>query len=157
MNADRKRTLLLLSLLSICVYLRSSAVPALAQSTAPAKEGLDALNDDAILDELASRGLDNLLDYAFTAYKVPPDKQAGVRTIIALRRLGDPNSKLTAQQRQKLINDIVRGINAAVPTMRDPKLMMRQAADLITAGVERDVKTPEYRGKNPHTHGAPPP
>src|SRR4051794_38134003 len=125
--------LLRILLLAAC-GLALTACLALAQS----KEGLDSLSDDAVLDELASRGLDNLLDYAFIAYKVPPEKQSGVRTIIALRRLGDPNSKLTAQQRQKLINDIVRGINAAVPTMRDPKLMMRQAADLITAGVERD-------------------
>ena len=140
MNADRNRILFLV-LLSICVYLRASAVPVLAQAQ---REGLDSFSDDAVLDELASRGLDNLLDYAFAAYKVPPERQSGVRTIIALRRLGDPASKLTAQQRQKLINDIVRGINAAVPTMRDPKLMMRQAADLITAGVERDVNTLEY-------------
>jgi len=149
MNADRNRILFLV-LLSIYVYLRASAVPVLAQAQ---REGLDSLSDDAVLDELASRGLDNLLDYAFTAYKVPPERQSGVRTIIALRRLGDPASRLTAQQRQKLINDIVRGINAAVPTMRDPKLMMRQAADLITAGVERDVNTLEYWGENPRTQG----
>src|SRR4051794_41482951 len=127
-ESHRPRIAVIAGAFLICVHLCSSVVPTLAQTTQ--RDGLDALNDDAVLDELASRGLDNLLDYAFTAYKVPPDKQAGVRTIIALRRLGDPNSKLTAPQRTKLINDIVRGINGAIPSMRDPKLMMRQAADL---------------------------
>ena len=104
-----------------------------------------------MLEELASRGLDNLLDYAFATLKTPPEKQTGIRTIIALRKLGDPGAKLTAPQRDKLVSDIVKGIELALPTMHDPKLMMRQASDLITAGVERDVNTLEYWGDNPRT------
>ena len=114
-------------------------------------EGLDSLSDDALLDELAARGMDALLEHAFAVNKVPKSRQDAVRTLVALRRLGDPSAKLTAAQRQKLLGDIVRGIEDALASMRDPRLMMRQAADLIAAGVERDVNTLEYWGENPRT------
>jgi hypothetical protein len=116
-------------------------------------EGLDALTDDALLDELAARGMDSLLEHAFAVNKVPKERQDTVRTLVALRRLSEGSSKLTGNQRQKLIADVVKGIEAALPTMRDPRLMMRQAADLIAAGVERDVNTLEYWGENPRTQG----
>src|SRR5437762_1685979 len=90
-------------------------------------EGLDSLSDDALLDELAARGMDSLLERAFVVNKVPPEKQSAIRTIIRLRELGDPNVKLTGAQRQKLIADIVKGIDIVLPSMRDPRLMMRQA------------------------------
>ena len=139
MNTDKRNALKWFCI--ICVYLCASVVPlsSFAQTTQPS-DGLDALSDDALLEELASRGLDSLLDYAFAANRVPPEKQNGVRTIIAMRRLGDPSSKLTAQQRSKLVADVVRGIELALPTMHDPKLMMRQASDLIAAGVIDPVK-----------------
>ena len=60
MNADKQKFVVLL--LAIGVYLRASAAPSLARQQG---EGLDSLSDDALLEELASRGLDPLLDYAF--------------------------------------------------------------------------------------------
>ncbi len=104
-----------------------------------------------MLDELAQLGLDNLLNYAFTAYKIPIEKQAGVKTLIAMRQLSDAGTAMTPAQRQKLIADIVKGIDIALPAMRDAKLMLRQASDLIKAGVDRDVNTLEYWGDNPTT------
>lgn len=123
-----------------------SAPFARAQST-----GLDSLSDDALLDELAIRGMDSLLDRAFAVAKASPEKQASVRTLVKLRQLGDPTAKLTNAQRQKIVADIVKSIDLALPSMRDPKLMMRQAGDLLTAGVERDINTLEYFGDNPRT------
>jgi tetratricopeptide (TPR) repeat protein len=120
-----------------------------AQTKQP--EGLDSLSDDALLDELAARGMDSLLEHAFAVNKVPPERQSAIRTVIRLRELGDPNVKLSGAQRQKLIADIVKGIDLVLPGMRDPRLMMRQAADLLIAGVEREVNTLEYWGENPRS------
>ncbi|MGH7178778.1 MAG: tetratricopeptide repeat protein [Tepidisphaeraceae bacterium] len=68
-----------------------------------------------------------------------------------MRQLGDPNARLSASQRRKLVDGIVRGIDAALPSMKDPQLMMKQASDLIRYGVEQDVNTLEYWGENPRT------
>jgi hypothetical protein len=116
-----------------------------------AAEGLDSLNDDALMNELASRGLDTLLERAFDVDQIPPSERDGRRTLLALSRLGDPNSHLSIAQRQKLVNDIVAGIENALPSINDPNLLMRQAFVLITQGVERDVNTLEYWGENTHT------
>src|SRR3712207_3550763 len=98
MNTDQRNALRWFCI--ICVYVCASVGPLAAQTTQP--DGLDSLSDDVLLEELAARGLDSLLDYAFIANKTPAEKQTGIRTIIALRRLGDPSAKLTSQQRQKL-------------------------------------------------------
>jgi hypothetical protein len=119
---------------------------ALAQSN-----GLDAVNDDAVMNELASRGLDTLLERTFDINKISPAERQGRRTLLALSRLGDPNSHLSISQRQKLVNDIVSGIQSALPSINDPNLLMRQAFVLITQGAERDVNTLEYWGENTHT------
>src|SRR4051812_49090258 len=143
-----KRLVILLSLIAACGFANRAA---LASTQPKSTEGLDSISDDELLDELASRGLDSLLDHAFTVNRVPPEKQSAIRTLIKLRELGDGTSKLNAQQRQKLVAEIVKGIDVVLPSMRDPKLMMRQAADLLAAGVERDVNTLEYWGENPRT------
>jgi hypothetical protein len=116
-----------------------------------APEGLDSLSDDALMNELAARNLNTLLDRAFEVNKVPPAEQRGRRTLMALSRLADPNLKLTAAQRQKLINEIVSGIEPALPSINDPLLLMKQAVVLINSGVERDVNTLEYWGENTRT------
>src|SRR4051812_9480736 len=51
--------------------------------------GLNELGDDALISELASRGLESLLDRAFDVNQVPPDRRAGVRAFGALRELTD--------------------------------------------------------------------
>lgn len=116
-----------------------------------APEGLDTLSDDALMNELASRNLNTLLDRAFEVNKVPPAEQQGRRTLIALARLADPGAKLSAAQRQQLVAQIVAGIGPALPTINDPQLLMRQAVVLINQGVERDVNTLEFWGENART------
>jgi hypothetical protein len=128
-------------------------VCALAQPAAQKQAtGLDALSDEPVLTELANRGMDALLDRAFVADNVPKAKQDGNRTLTALQKIADP--KLPAAQRQALIDDITKGIEAALPTLNDPKMLMQQAGILITAGAERDVNTLEYWGENPRTQAA---
>ncbi|MGB7158243.1 MAG: hypothetical protein WBD40_09275 [Tepidisphaeraceae bacterium] len=116
--------------------------------------GLDALPDDRLLSELANRGLDPLLERAFVINKVPKDKQDGIRTLVALRQLTDPKSKLTARQRQERIGQIVKGIEQALPGMNDPRTLMQQASVLIQFGVTRDVNLLEYWGENPRTQAS---
>ena len=122
-----------------------------ASSALAAYEGLDSLSDDALMNELAARNLSTLLDRAFEINHVPQQERQGRRTLIALSRLADTTAKLTPAQRQKLIADVVGGIEPALPSINDPNLLMHQAVVLINAGVERDVNTLEYWGENART------
>src|SRR5690349_8855952 len=76
----------------------------------PGGTGLDSLNDDTLMAELASRDLQSLLDRAFEVNKVTSEKRDAIKTLSALSRLNDPTAKLTNKQRQELITDIVKGI-----------------------------------------------
>src|SRR5688500_14097248 len=58
--------------------------------------GLGNLNDDALISELASRGLDSLLDRAFDVNNVPADRRAGIKAFGALRELTDKKKPPTA-------------------------------------------------------------
>ncbi len=125
----------------------------LASSTAIAQDavGLDALSNDRLMQELATRGMTTLLDRAFEQNNVPRERQQGILTLIALRELGDPDKKITNRQREELIQQIVKGIETALPSITDPNTLWQQATTLITQGVERDVNTLEYWGENPRT------
>ncbi|HEY7087999.1 MAG TPA: hypothetical protein VH518_07910, partial [Tepidisphaeraceae bacterium] len=112
-------------------------------------DGLDGMTDEALMNELASRGLNSLLERAFEVNKVPESERQGKRTLISLSRLSDPSAKLSVAQRQQTVGEIVHGVEQALPSINDPNLLMRQAFVLITEGVERDVNTLEYWGPNP--------
>lgn len=111
--------------------------------------GLDAINDDALMNELASRGLTTLLDRAFEVNRVPETERQARRAMIGLARLADPNAKLTTAQRQQLVAEAVSGIESALPTINDPDLLLRQAWTLIRQSIQRDASTLEYWGPNP--------
>ena len=106
------------------------------------------------MNDLATRGLNSLLERAFEVNKVPENERQARRTLIALGRLTDPNARLTIAQRQQLIAQIVAGIEPALPTINDPNLLMREASLLITQAAERDVNTLEYWGENPRTQAS---
>src|SRR5215218_9612108 len=95
------------ALLVLPATLRAQASPA----TIPV--GLDSLNEERLLGELANRGLESLLERAFVVDRVPRDKQDGIRTLLALRQLATPGAKGTPQSRQELIASIVRGVEQA--------------------------------------------
>jgi hypothetical protein len=128
--------------------------PAPAPAQAPAKTGLDALGDDKLLNELASRGLTNLLDRAFDVNNVPPAQRDAMRAVLALKTLSDPNAKLPAPQRRQLIQKVVAGVEAALPVMNDPKTLSEQAGALIDEAIKPDVNTLEYWGENARTQAA---
>ncbi len=125
---------------------------AIAQPAASSgKTGLDALNDDRLMAELASLRLDTLLNRAFEINKVPAEKRKAILVLIDLQRLSDPNEKLSSSARDELVQSIASGIEKALPDLKDPKLLMQYAGVLITFGMERNVNTLEYWGENPKT------
>jgi tetratricopeptide (TPR) repeat protein len=124
----------------------------LAQTSQPV--GLDALSDQRLIAELSSRGLNSLLDRAFDVNNVPPTQRDAMRSLIALKQLGDPNVKLSAAQRQAAVQKAVAGIEVALSSLSDPQIMMNQANALTQYGVELDVNTLEYWGENPKTQAA---
>ena len=134
----------------VVLLLFITSTSAQAQGT-QSREGLNSLSDDALMNELAARGLDTLLNRAFEVNNVPNAERHARRSLVSLARLADPKVKLTTSDRRQLIDEVVRGIAPALPSLDDPQLMMRQAFVLITAGVERDVNTLEYWGENPRT------
>lgn len=135
------------SILAVSAAAGLTASTAFAQQRPP--QGLDALNDERVMTELANRGLDNLLTRLFDQNQVPSDKREGILTLISLRRLSDPESRLTQRERQQLVANVVRGIEQALPTIEDPKLLLQQASVLIQEGIQVDVNTLEYWGNNP--------
>jgi hypothetical protein len=110
--------------------------------------GLDSLSDEKLMNELATRGLSNLLDHAFEVNHVPLAEQESRRAILALQTLSDPTKKVSAQQRQQLLNKIAAGIEQMLPTMHDPEALLTQAKVLVDQGESRDVNTLEYWGEN---------
>ena len=113
--------------------------------------GLNEFDDDALISELAGRGLDSLLERAFDLNKVPPDRRAGIRAFGALRELTDKNKPPTTERRAALINQVVAGAKTVLPTLKDPAKLMETATLLLTEGVMREVNLLEYWGENPAT------
>src|SRR5215471_10804471 len=78
----------------------------LAQPAPQSGAGLDSLNDDKLMNELAVRGLSTLLDRAVEVNKVPQSEQESRRAILALQTLTDPTKKLSAKDRQALVGKV---------------------------------------------------
>ena len=130
---------------------RGSTANAPAADASPSGVGLKEIGDDALISELAARGLDSLLDRAFEANNVPEPQRAGVRAFGALRDLTNKSKPPTPERRQQLINQVVAGSRTVLPTLKDPSKLMEYATLLLTEGVMRDVNLIEYWGENPAT------
>src|SRR5262245_15717334 len=109
MNADERRCRsLTLHHLCVSAYVCALAISvSVAQTSKPTATGLDALSDEVLMNELASRGMTTLLDRAFEVNRVPRAEQEGRRSLLALRQITDKNAKLTARQRQELLAKVV--------------------------------------------------
>src|SRR5690348_9554647 len=87
----------------------TSIATTFAQAPAPATSapaGLDSLNDQRLIADLANRGLNNLLDRALDVNKVPPTERDALKTLTALLQLNDPKARLTPQQRQAIVQNV---------------------------------------------------
>lgn len=127
----------------------SSAVSFAFSAVAPEAgqgKGLDSLSDDRLLGELAQRGLDSLLERAFEVNKVPGEQRQATRALLAMREMRNPASGLTAQQREELVARVVAGMDRAMESQRDPKILIDNAEQLRTAEVVRLQRSLEYLG-----------
>jgi hypothetical protein len=124
-----------------------SAQPAQsAQQQHQQATGLDALTDDKLIADLANRGLTNLLNRAYDVNNVPPAQRGAMQPVLLVKKLADP--KLTLRQRDELIPQIVKGIDAALPALSDPQQLNNLADELRKYGVEREVSLLEYWGES---------
>ncbi len=121
-----------------------------AAKPAPSGIGLDSLNDDKLMAELAARGLNDLLERAFEINNVPAEQREGFIAQRSLKELIEKQD-LSPSRRARLIKDALGGLVKALPTMKDPEQLMQLAAVFIRFGAERDVNTLEYWGDNPKT------
>lgn len=126
----------------ILILLLSPAV--LAQSA-----GLDSLSDDALMNELALRGMDALLDRAFEVNRVPRSEQGARRAVIAVTRLADKSVQLSAKERQTAIDNAIGSIDGVLRAIREPGTLMQLAGVLIDERVGTNVNLLEYWGANP--------
>jgi hypothetical protein len=96
---------------------------------------------------LAAREMDGLLEYYFKKHNIPPERQAGVKSIVAWRELSNP--KITVGRRRQLLQDGVRGVKTFLDSTRDTEMLMTRAAQLIEYGMKNEVNQIEYFGENP--------
>jgi len=132
--------------LCACILPLTLALPAPAQ-TRPV--GLDSLGDEALLSELAERGLDDLLDRTFERDHIPQDRRDAIHSLAGLQRLAsDPH--LSDQQRQALLNAVVSGIDQILASVHnDPGLLVQKAGIIAEKGVDPQAGLLEYWGESP--------
>jgi hypothetical protein len=117
---------------------------------AQTKPGLDSLSDDRLMTELGMRGMTTLLDRAMDVNKLSPAERNAKRVPVLIAKLNTAKN-LTPAQRQELVQQITSGISAALPTIRDPDLLLNLATTLYAEGVAPLLNRLEYWGENPTT------
>ncbi|MEM8875778.1 MAG: hypothetical protein AAGD32_16145 [Planctomycetota bacterium] len=130
--------------LAVCV----STFPLLAQES-DESAGLDALPEDRVLAELASRNLETLLNRAFDELDVPEDQRKAYSVTVALSRLRDDAATMSVNDKRRAVASIVDGIDELLPTMNDPQLLAEQGNILVVHGILDDASDLEYWGPNP--------
>jgi hypothetical protein len=121
-----------------------------AASPAPATQpaGLDSLGDDALLAELAGRGLDDLLNRVFDIDHIPADRRAAITNIGALQRLSTDKS-LTDSQREQLLNRAASGADLIAKTLGDnPQLLLKEGQIIAEQGADPQTGLLEFWGDN---------
>ena len=127
----------------------AATLPGVAGAMAQAPSGLDALSEDRLQAELAGRGLNSLLERAFEANQVPAEQRQATRALIALRELTDAGRRLSQREVDALVLPLVSGMEAALPTQRDPLPLVAQAERVIETLVFPQLNALEYWGETP--------
>lgn len=136
----------------------AAAATALGASIAAAqttRTGLDSLKDDRLMDELAARGMELLLDRAFEVNGVKQEERDAIRSLMAIRVLTEGGA-LSGRQRDELLTRVVAGMERSLSSpsgSKDPKVLMQQAETLIRLAVFSDLNTLEYWGDSAETRG----
>src|SRR5690348_13352977 len=84
------------------------------QSGSQQATGLNALSDDALLAELASRKMQGLLDHAFSVNNVPPDQRAAMLAIPAINKIGDLDNPPRLNERAELFAQVASGADRVI-------------------------------------------
>lgn len=129
---------------------KTAPAPAAQQPTAAEPpETLANLGDKRLMNELADRGLDSLLDRYFDLHKTPDAQQKAIRSMEGMRDLSNP--KLSNSEKERKVKQIVEGIKTTLPNINDPNLLAQDSGLLMLYGVTRDANLLEYWGDNPAT------
>ena len=114
----------------------------------PAGQGLDSLDDDRVLTELAGRAMIELLRHAIETQGVSEERRQALLARISLSRLqGD--QLLSTVERRELVLDVVANAQRAASESTDAQLLFEQAQLLISRGVDEEARLLEYFGDNP--------
>ena len=114
----------------------------------PRGKGLDALDDERVLTEIAGRGLADLLAHEMERQGVPEHRRRSLLSRISLNRLQEGEPVSTAERRE-LVRDVIANVEETVREASDPQLLFEQAQLLITKGVDEETRLLEYFGDNP--------
>ena len=106
-----------------------------AASSAPKGEGLESLDDRTLGAELSGRGIGNLLDRYFTINRVPEyDEAVRSRPSARCGKLSGKNAaKIPYGEKLRRAREVASGIDAVLPTLKDPMQMMGTAAICLSS------------------------
>ncbi len=110
--------------------------------------GLDALDDDRVLTEIAGRGLLELLRHAMDKEGVPEHRRRALLARISLNRL-QADEPLSTTERRELVSEVIANVEQTVQEADDAQLLFEQAQLLIDKGVAEETRLLEYFGDNP--------
>jgi hypothetical protein len=144
----RGRTLLAVVMASVPAVGLAQTARRATQTQAQTAEVLGDLGDRQLMNELAARGLDSLLDRYFDVHKTPEAEQKAIRSMDALRDLKDP--KVSNADKERRVRQIVEGMQTRMPNL-DPVAMAEDADLLMKYGITHDENLLEYWGENPAT------
>jgi TolA-binding protein len=119
-----------------------------AQTNGGTGKGLDSLDEQQVMAELANNDLTTLLTRDFDVFKIPRNEQDQVLTLIKLKQLQNPVG-LNVAGRRALAVTVARGLEQLLPKATDPALLMEQANELFSSGIVPEVTELEYFGENP--------
>lgn len=117
-------------------------------TTQPEPQGLDALDEDRVMTEIAGRGMAELLKHAFDKSDVPEHRRRFLLARISLNRL-QGKQQLSTVERRELVRDVIANVQQTVEESKDAQLLFEQAQLLITRGVDEETRLLEYFGDNP--------
>lgn len=114
--------------------------------TQPTTRGLDALDDDVLISELANRQLTPLLDRYLERKQLPDDQRAAVRAVLSALNTLNAHTPPSNTERSQAVATINANIDPTIAALRDPRFFLQLATLLIHTTVERDANTLEYWG-----------
>jgi hypothetical protein len=111
--------------------------------------GLNSLSDDALYTDLAARQMQQLLNHAFEANKVPESQRAAMLAIPAINRIGDLENPPREFERAQLIERVRDGADRVVSGVDSPDTLLELSAKLIKGAVDPESNLIEYWGETP--------